>query len=330
MDTGSVTDADSALVTLLNTDQTKDGDGTASWVTDGARLTWADAPPSAFLINALLVGGAGVSNCYVGQITSNATIDLTASTTAPGFQPDIIIAFANQGITGSMRPSIGMAWRNGGTVVQRALGFNDTDGNATAAVQSNLLTNRILAYAVASVAQLELTSFDTNGFTITTRDTGTAKTMTYMAIKLSSLSAWLGTSAAPTSTGSAAHTGVGFRPQVGLMLQGEFAAVDTLYTASDGELFSLSAFTSTAAYTSSVWSDDGAADSDTESVTDSKVCRTRKDGADYATCTLTSFDADGATYNYTATNGSARQRAILYVQTSATSSNMMMRRRNQQ
>jgi hypothetical protein len=316
-DTGSVTDADSALVTLLNTDQTKNGDGTASWITDGGRLTWADAPPSAFLINALLVGGAGVSNCYVGQITSNATVDLTASTTAPGFQPDIIIAFASQ-VTTHFRPSVGFAWRNGGSVVQRAVGFNDNDAAADAQVSSRLTTNRIVSAGAAGIAQIELTSFDASGITITTRDVGTAITMTYVAIKFNGLNAWLGTSPAPTATGSAPHTGVGFLPQVGLMLQGEFAAVDTIYSGDDGELFGLSAFTSTAAYTSSVYSEDLAATSATESVTDSKVCRTRKDSADYATCTLTSFDADGATYDYTVTNGSARQRAILYVQSSAT------------
>lgn len=329
MDTGSLVDTNAALATLATADQTQNGETTASFITDGVRFAWADAPPSAYLINTLLVGGSGVSDCYVGQATGNATQDATTVVSAPGFQPDIIIAWANNAVSTHMRPSYGMAWRNGGSIVQRALGFNDTDANATSSVQSILATDRVMVNAVAGQAQLEVTSFDASGFTITTRDAAAARTITYMAIKLSGLSAFLHTSAAPTATGDQAITGVGFRPQVGLMLQGEFAAVDTLYSASDGEVFGFSVFTEGQSASSAVWANDGAGTSGTDSLTDTKVCATRKDSAAYATCTLSSFDSDGATYNYTATNGTARQRAVLYVQTSAASSNMMLRRRNQ-
>lgn len=316
-DTGSVIDANSAINTLLATSQAQDGDGTASFITDGARLTWADAPPSAYLINALLIGGSGVSNCYVGQATGNATQDATTAVSAPGFEPDIVIAWANHALTTQFRPSLGMAWNNGGAVVQRSMAGNDTNGNASATVISALITDRIMGAVIGATPSLELTSFDANGFTVTTRDAAGARDITYIAIKLSGLNAFLHTSAAPTSTGDQSITGVGFRPQVGLMLQGEFAAVDTTYGSNDGEVYGFSVFTATSSATSTVWTNDGSNPSNNESITETAVCRTRKDAADYATCTLVSFDADGATYNYTATNGTARQRAVLYVQASA-------------
>ena len=53
-DSGTTTDTMSqratTLITLLNTDQSTDGTATASTITDGVRLTWADAPPSAYLV----------------------------------------------------------------------------------------------------------------------------------------------------------------------------------------------------------------------------------------------------------------------------------------
>lgn len=325
-DTGNFTDTNSALGTLLNTDQTKDGDGTASFITDGARLTWADAPPSAYLVNALLVGGTGVSNCYVGQLTTNATQDATASTTAPGFQPDIILAFMHHGNTSNQRFSVGMGWRNGGTVVQRGGTYSDDDALTATAQRSALITNRLVPGYLATASGAELTSFDANGFTVTTRDGSGARDLTYVAIKLNALSAFLHTSAAPTSTGNHAITGVGFRPQVGLMLSGDWANVDVYESTGAGEPFGFSVFTEAQSATSSLWSDDAAADSNTESMTDTKVCRTRKDAADYQTCTLVSFDNDGATYNYTATNGTARQLAVLYVQAPAAATGAMKRR----
>jgi len=63
-------------------------------------------------------------------------------------------------------------------------------------------------------------------------------------------------------------------------------------------------------------------------MTDNKVCRTRKDNADYATCTLTSFDADGATFNYTTNVGGAKQRALLFIGTTVTATPFLLKRRN--
>lgn len=329
-DTAFVRDTNSALITLLETDQSQNGDCTASFITDGMRLTCADAPPAAYHVNVLLLGGSGVSNVYVGSATGHATQDSTQSITSPGFEPDVLIAVAQVGATATSgnnyRASVGFA-TNETSIVQRALGFSDAHAAASMNTSSTLSTSRVVANGVNGVtlATLEVTDFHATGFNVATRDAATGPSFIYMAVKLNGLSAKLMTSAAPTGTGSQAITGAGFRPQVGLMLQGEFAAVDTVYSTDTGEVFGLSAFTSSAAGTSSTAHEDGDGTSNTESMTDNKVCRTRKDAADYATCTLTSFDADGATFNYTATNGTARQRAILLIQESTSSSSSSRR-----
>lgn len=314
-DTGAAIDSNSALITL-DSAHTKDGDCTASFITDGIRLTCADAPPAAYVVNVLLIGGSGVSNVFVGTATGNASVGGTTAVSAPGFTPDVVLPWSAY-TTGAWRPSVGIATNEGGSIVQRAMASNHNDANATMAVSSVLSTNRLVASPVG-LGTLELTSWDANGFTVTTRDsTSGVPSFGYLAIKLNGLLAKLMTSAAPAGAGSQSVTGVGFRPQVGLMLQGEFAAADTIYSADDGEVFAFSAFTAAGSAGSGTYNEDSDGTSNTESMTDSKACRTRKDNADYATCTLTSLDGDGATFNYTTNVGGARQRAILFVQAGA-------------
>lgn len=332
-DTGSQGNASGAGITLLSTDQTTDGTCTASWITDGVRLTCADAPPSAYLLNVLLIGGPGVSNCAVGQLTSNATLNGTASTTAPGFTPDVVIGFSRFGDAAHSRIGLGFAWRNGGTIVQRAAALYNQGAVTTSYVASNLVTNRLIINdLIGATATMELTSFDANGFTLTTRDAGLAKTMTYLALKLNGLSAWLGTSDSPTATGNQGVTGIGFLPQAGLMLHGEWAAVDTGYSTGNGEVLGVSAFTATQSAGSAVSSDDGVGTSNEDSVTDTKACRLRKDGADYATCTVSSMDSDGITFNYTVAPAAVTKRALLLFQSSGGGggggNGMMQRRRS--
>jgi len=318
-DTGGASDANSALITLLNTSQAQDGDCTASFIADGIRLTCADAPPVAYRVNVLLIGGSGVSNVYVGSATGHASTGGTTAVSDPGFTPHVVFSWFNT-TDSLLRNGIGIATNEAGpTIVQRVMGHNDTNASASMSIISRLLTNRFVASGL-NVAALELTSFDANGFTVTTRDSTTSvPTFGYMAIRLNGLSAKLMTSPAPAGTGSQAVTGVGFRPQVGVMFHGEWAAVDTAYSTNDGEVFGLSAFTTAGSGSSSIFTDDGVSISNTESVTANTVCRTRKNAADYATCSLTSLDADGATFNYTVNNGGAVQRAILFIQASATS-----------
>lgn len=323
-DTGAFTDTNSVYGTLSPGAHAKDGDCTASTITDGIRLTCADAPPSAYRVNVVLIGGTGISNVAVGTDDGNATQN-SAVTVTTGFQTDLLFMISQNNNDNTYNLSIGMGWRNGGTIVQRAIGYINNDASSSVSISSILTTNRIMSPGISST-QLELTAIDATSFDLTTRTSGGSRNFHYLAIKLNGLAAQLSTSAAPTSTGSNAVTGVGFTPQIGFMLAGEHAAVDTLYSASNGTNLGFSAFTTAASGTSSVWGDDGAPTSNEESVTDAKVCRTRKASADFDTCTLTSFDADGATFNYSVASSSTRQRALLFVEGAAAGTNQMRRR----
>lgn len=317
-DTGGAHGA-GALASLLETSQAVDGTAVASTITNGARLTWADAPPSAFLIQAVLFNSSAVSNCAVGTIVGNATQDATASVSGLGWQPDIVIAMAVNS-TSSTRSSFGMAINDGG-VVQYAAGQASQNAVTTSDVWEAIRNDRlILSPLGATGTSYELTSFDSGGFTITTRDSTTPPTMAYMAIKLASgVGGKLLTCTSPTSTGNHSCTGTGWTPQAGIMITTDVPGLGTYYSSGDNnEVYGISAFTSSASYSASIWDDDTAATSNTESVTDSKPVRSRKANADFMTATLTGPQNNGWDFSYSATDATARYRVLLSIQSTDT------------
>lgn len=324
-DSGTTTDTMSqrsatALITLLNTDQSTDGTATASTITDGVRLTWADAPPSAYLVTAVMFNSSVFSNCSVGTITPSGSVSGTASVSGLGWQPDIILA-AYAGSTTSARTSFGMALNDGG-IVQYAAGQASTTALATSSVTSALMSTRLAfnALSFSTVASYELTSFDSGGFTLTTRDnTAAVNDVYYLAAKLATgASAKLVTCTSPTATGAHSCTGAGFTPEAAIMSHTAAAALDTLESDGDAEPYGLSAFTSGTQSFAGMSDDDNVAAANTASMTSTNPIRMIKDAADYMVATLTGFQSDGVDFNYTTTDGTARYRGLLFLKSATT------------
>lgn len=319
-DSGTTTDtmaqrSATALITLLSTDQSTDGTATASTITDGVRLTWADAPPSAYLVTAVMFNSQVFSNCTVGTLTPNASVDATASVSGLGWQPDLILA-AYAGSTTSARTSFGMALNDGG-VVQYTAGQASTTAVATSSVTAAMMSTRLAfnALSFSTVASYELTSFDSGGFTLTTRDnTAAVNDVYYLAAKLATgASAKLVTCTSPTATGTHSCTGAGFTPTGAIMSHTAAAALNTLETDGDAETYGLSTFTSTTQSFSGMSDDDNVAAANTASMTSTNPIHMIKDAADYMVATFTGWQSDGVDLNYTTTNGTARYRAVLFL-----------------
>lgn len=319
-DSATTTDTQSdrnatALISLLNTDQSVDGTATAATITDGVRLTWADAPPSAYLVTAVMFNSSMFSNCTVGTLTPNASVDATASVSGLGWQPDLILA-AYAGSTTSARTSFGMALNDGG-IVQYSAGQASTTALATSSVTSAMMSTRLAfnALSLTTVASYQLTSFDSGGFTLTTRDnTAAVNDVYYLTAKLATgASAKLVTCTSPTATGAHSCTGAGFTPTGAIMSHTAAAALDTLESDGDAETYGLSAFTSTTQSFSGISDDDNVAAQNTASMTSINPIRMIKDAADYMVATFTGWQSDGVDLNYTTTDGTARYRAILFL-----------------
>lgn len=312
--------ATEALLTQVSTDQSVNGTANwNAWITDGVQLDWTDPPPSAYLVNALLVGGTGVSNCYVGNAATPTTVDTATDVTDPGFEPDLVIVW---GAYASTSANLGIGFVvNDGSNTQRGAGQWATNGNGTHTVISTIHDNRAWGTGRTDLGTIQIQGFDANGFDLFLRDNGgTAVTVGYMAIKLNGISAKITTCASPTSTGDHTCTGAGFTPQLVLGIQGEWAAVNTQYTSDDNEPFTLGGSTATQSLVGGVYREDGGTGSAKQSLTDTKPVHSYKDGADYMVATFDSFTSDGVTWNYTTAPGSATQRGMLFVQASAAAS----------
>jgi hypothetical protein len=315
------------VITLLATSGAIDGAAEfSSWITDGVRINWTDAPPSAYLVTCVLLGGNGVSNVYVDSFNTGAVIGSGDDITEPGFTPDIVFIGTN-GANFSFNDSANSNFDccygicvNDGSATQRGLSWRAGQTFNPSQSVSVLTTNRIArsASAGAGGTEIQCQDFDANGFSLIVRSSAVGWEGWYMAIKLSGISAKLLTSDSPTGTGSHSITGAGFTPQFGLMLHSAVTAVDTITTDVNAEVLGISAFTSSAQGCSAVWAEDNVNPHDNESVTDAKPVFLRRGAADFQVATLTSFDSDGCTFNYTTANvaATARKRAVLFIQES--------------
>lgn len=320
-DTGNIESSTACILTALNSADTTDGVATFdSWITDGVRVNWTDAPPSAYLVTCILFGGSGVSNVYVDDFTTPGVVDTAQDITAPGFQPDVVISFSainafNDTNSSTARPSLGFAVRDGSDT-QRSASWTETDNASPAANILVVDTNSVARNATggAGAAEAQVTDWDANGFSIYQRANTTVLEGIFFCFKLNGLSAKVATVATPTSTGSNSVTGVGFTPQFCMLGLTSALLVDTVYSDDNAECFGVGVATPSLSSSLTMFAEDGSTDSDATNMIDNKIIRIRKDRADFITATLTGFTSDGMTLNYTVVDASARQQIGLFIQ----------------
>jgi hypothetical protein len=171
--------------------------------------------------------GANLS-ANVTSFVGNATVNLTATTTAPGFTPDLVFAVcprtaadfgADAGAaTGII--SIGAAARLPSITQACLVNVAEDVAVGVTSVGSKPHDNRILAFltsvggVITETATLELTSFDANGFTVTTRDGSVALTGMYLSLSLNGEKCHAGCPVLLSSTaGIKSYTTPGFQPR---------------------------------------------------------------------------------------------------------------------
>lgn len=310
---------DKAIFLISPTDGTVEGEANFNaWVTDGVELNWTTAPGTGWLVTAILFGGTGITNAYTAHGVSSASIGGTVDVTAPGFQPDVVIVVSPVGSftvdteTATASINVGAVVRGAGNPhTQRSAAVTMTSGVTTPASCLVVDTNSVhRASTNATGEEVEITDFDSSGFTLTTREVATASRIIYLALKLSGITASLQTITFPTGTGNASITGTGATPQFVLLAQTSADSTDARDCASgDSETFGLGAFTSSAAGVHGFASQDaaGVENSATASIADTKPVNQIRDDATFMEATFVSMDSDGWTLNYSTANGTARK-----------------------
>jgi hypothetical protein len=320
-DTGTNTGY-AALRTLVSTDQTVNGTAVASTITDGVRLTWADAPPSAYLVTVVMFNSNIFSNCKVGTHLTDAVLDGSSSQSGFGWQPDLVLSVAtgstaDDGDYANIRQSIGLTVNDGG-VVQYASGWNVGGGDVNSDIYQVVRSDRLQVMPLGtSLSSTSMGSFDSGGFTVITRDTAATKRISYLAAKLATgKRVKLLDCMTPTTTGNHSCTGTGWTPEAGIMLQTIVPDLATYYSSggTHNESYGISAFDASNSYTATVWQDDGVP-SNAISLTNNKAVHLRKDGADFMVGTLTGFQSNGADFNYTTMDSTTRHRPVLFFET---------------
>lgn len=330
-DTGGQANVSNCIVIPTSTVQTTIVGAAAfsAWITDGVRINWGTAPGTAYLVNCLLIGGSGVSGVYVNNSAPGATLDTATTISSVGFTSDVILVFGGlDGASGNLThtsPSIGVYVRDGSDT-QASYSYFDTSATGTSTLIEIIDTTSVARRAVSGAggAEAQIQNVGASGFDLYRRVNGSgALEVMYVCIDLNGLSAKLITQSTPTSTGAQAITGVGFTPELLLALSGSALANNTVYTDGNAESLALGMATATDAFVSGLSSDDGVSPSVTESRTNNRPVSVIKDAGVLVSATLTSFDTDGATLNYSTVDASARQQIMLFVG-SVTSRSLLM------
>lgn len=282
----------------------------SAFISDGITINWSTAAALTFQCGLILFGGDDLA-AYCGDVAmSSATTDVTA----PGFEPDLIlthsimIAPSNNGIFTQVRCSFGGLANDGADPPpQRAVGYMLLNGNPNQLGGQYVSSDDVLAdlthTALSSTAQIN--TLDASGFTVE-RTTGSATTISYLAVNLSDFSANLVEAAMPSSTGSQAVTGFGFQPTQVIVLGSAEATLDTYSNSGAGG----DIVTHTFGYfdASSQWVANGCGEVGAATTINAKSNLNVTDavqiisntGGSLGRASLTSFDSDGFTLNWNA------------------------------
>ena len=275
-----------------------------------------------FTINLSTAFGAARDCHYLALAGVNfdvGTFDLTTgasdqAVTGVGFLPDaLLLGCASTNVTEGQEDvaqiSIGFA---SSTTARVSMAGWSADGEPTSNTTRSMDTGAILQQITSDVSfEIDLASFDSDGFTLgKTTKPGATTRIGYIA--LNGISADVDTFTSATSTGSQSITGVGFQPEVLLLLGSAETSIDAI-----GDTLSFLVGGATGA------SSEGSAriaDQDTQGTTNNlremendaiSILRSLADKSVSSKADFTSFDSDGFTLNWSVSDGSARYHAYL-------------------
>lgn len=254
----------------------------------------------------------------VGLGTGTSAIDVNTV----GFQPDAVILFSSNDVVSAndliFQFTFGACVYDGGAYTQRSVGMveteNATDGAPFQALQTDCAACTKLTSA--SITKMVVSDFDANGFSITPNSSQGSDDVHYLALKFTGRAVKIVDFTTPTSTGSQAITGAGFTPQFALAVLTNLEAVNgALATSSDLQSGFAISFIGDEQWSTSIRLDSGAPTTDTGSqCSNNAIMGASATDCDAIKASLTSFDSDGMTLNYSAVQANGKKGFILFVE----------------
>jgi hypothetical protein len=277
-----------------------------SWIPNGVRITWGNAPAAEYLITVVLLGGDDLS-AFV-NISSSLTAT-QVSETGFGFEPDVMVVASrgNQPFNDSaiIYAVLGVGFAvNDGSETQRSLNWGDMDGVGNTVVNAKLSTSAVIDCVVndGQSSSLVLDSFDSDGVTWT--PTGfSGDQVVFLALNFNGAAqAGISTQSMPSGAQTVSYTWPGFEPGLFMSLCFNDTVVDIMATSSDAEMFAIGVTDGTNEYINMIHSDDNVGTSDTKSLSTSGVSvGMSSEGASWnSTSGSVSFTATGYDIVYSA------------------------------
>lgn len=317
--------ATSDVVRFFNTARTNvnftSGTTTTNLVADlnafdasGFTLNWATLVTASPLYNYLAIGGADITNALSGSFVAN-TFTGNQTVSGVGFLPDIVIFFVTLQ-TSSAQTNNNTCYSFGAATSPSAQWAASvasqhavTTMNTRRSFHDDACIYHPQAGADLTEAQADFVEMTSDGFTINWSDApGQADLVGYLAIKGGQ---WkVGTETQKTSTGTKATTGVGFTPKGAIFT----SSCDTNNNAiTDNARMTVGSSTGTSNNVSQWVGDaDNTADSVANTIMSNSKCMIMATEGTSATptiqaeATLSSFDSDGFTLDWTTADSTAR------------------------
>ena len=154
--------SDACIAILATADGTVDGEAAFdSFITNGVRINWGNAPSAAFLMNVTLYGDDGSDlSVAVGDADSPATTAAAATDVSVGFTPDQIIVISPMNTTAvdtsAAEGAIGIGFiDNGASLVQVGHTFHANDVANRASIEAEISNVNFLEKAAEWGMQAE-------------------------------------------------------------------------------------------------------------------------------------------------------------------------------
>lgn len=293
-------------------------DGEADFVqfiADGCTINWGNACASAYLLTATFFAGTDLT-ALADVFTAAAAQDATVDVNTVGFEPDILLT-STFGYVFTDVAAITFYFSHGlvlnkTPVEQYCYAYRNPSGAAVSAISGQITDD----YGIGQVGATgtftwwagEFSAFDANGFSCTTRNGASGSDeVGFLALKLGGAVGFEGNIiTSPVANGNQAIADPGFTPQyvhVGLT---QFIAIDTGYSDGTAGSLGVSDFDDDDEYCNSVQIEDAQSTTDTQSLSDNTVINLPDDDATVGwVASFISFDANGWTWNFTQSHGTA-------------------------
>lgn len=256
---------------------------------------------------------------YVGEFTCDTTGGGgTQAITGVGFAPTVLICFSTGLTSGNATGAhfnrvIGFAVSGDTERSQNAFIYHNgskSTGTNSARAQSASFFRLAQNSSEAAGEEFDISSFDSDGFTLTKTTVGSARVVKYIALK--GVDAGILNVSSRTTTGTQAYTGLGFEPSAVFAVSGAVPTATGDDTRAALMVYSYGFATGATDRWCVGSGSDNANPNDASRIFDTTaLIHTVYQDASHLRVDLESFDSDGLTLDYEAVQGTARDITLL-------------------